>query len=101
MAGTFLVGKNVTATLAFTNPDGTAGTPASAPTWAFDNPTVWNPTVAADGMSAAGPVLAVGACVVTVKAEGDATPGVDTVTLTGTLTGVEEISAGTLTFTAA
>ena len=100
MAGSFLVGKTVTATLAFTNPDGTAGQPVGAPTWAFDNPSVWNPTVAADGMSAAGAVLATGACVVTVKAEGDATPGADTVTLTGTLTGVEEISSGTINFAA-
>jgi hypothetical protein len=101
MAGTFLVGKTVTAKLAYLNPDGTAGAPVGVPTWAFDNAAVWAPTVAADGMSAAGNVLAVGACVVTVTAEGDATPGVDTVTLTGTLTGAVEISGGSLTFTVA
>ena len=101
MSGKFLVGKLVTAAVAYTNPDGTAGAPAAPPTWSFDNPGVWDPTVAADGLSASGSVLAAGDCNVTVVAEGDPTPGVDTVTLKGTLTGAEEISGGQMTFTAA
>lgn len=103
MSSAFNVGTNVIATLAFTNPDGSVGKPASPPTWSNDNPAVWNPTVAADGMSAQGPVLAAGNCDVQVVAEGDALAGKDTVTLTGTLTGnapAEEISGGTLTFAA-
>lgn len=102
MAGAFQVGVVVSATLAFTDPDGTAGKPVGVPAWSFDNPAVWAPTVSADGLSASGPVLSVGACNVTVVAQGDPVAGTDVVTLTGQLVGqAEEISGGTITFAAA
>lgn len=102
MAGSFPVTTPVTGAIAYTNPDGTSGAPVGVPVWSFDNPAVWNPTVSTDGLSASGAVLSIGSCNVTVVAQGDATAGVDVVTLTGTLTGTaEEISGGTLTFTSA
>lgn len=91
-------GQKVTATVDFTA-QGKPGQPASPPTWSSDTPGAASVTPTADGMSADIEYVGPGASVITVKAEGDPTPGVNTITLQGTVTCTNpEIDAGEIVF---
>ena len=68
------------------------------PAWTVDDSAVASIAPAADGMSAVVTGLTVGTATITVTAEGDPSPGADTITLTGTVNVVDEASGGTLTF---
>lgn len=94
------VGATSTATVAYTDAAGQPVTlPAgSVPVWTVDDTTKATATPAADGLTAVIEGVAVGTATVTVVAEGDPTPGVDTITLTGAVNVVDEASGGTLTF---
>lgn len=100
MSKTLQAGASTTGTVAYTNKDGGPATPASPPQWSVSPDGVVTLTPAADGMSCgivAG--TAPGTATVSVVAEGDPTPGVDTITLAASISVVpEEASAGTLTF---
>jgi hypothetical protein len=76
------VDSSLIATLSFTDDKGNAAQPASPPKWTCSNPAISTIVAAADGMTAeldsVGPN---GTVTYTVVAEGDSTPGVDTVTL--------------------
>jgi hypothetical protein len=92
------VGGTSNATVVYDDKAGTAVAVDSVPAWTVDLPNVASIAPAADGMSAVVTALAVGVATVTVVAEGDPTAGVDTITLSGTVTVVDEASGGTLTF---
>ena len=92
------IGGTTTASVAYTDAEGKPATVASVPSWAVDNASVATVTAATDGMSAVVTGVSVGAALVTVTVEGDPTPGVDTITLTGLVTVVDEASGGTLSF---
>ena len=92
------VGATSTATVTYQDPAGTTVPVSGAPTWSVDNNAVATVVPAADGMSAVVTGVAVGTATVTVKAEGDPVAGVDTITLEGTVSVVDEASTGTLTF---
>lgn len=100
LSKTLNIGATSTATVAYTDKAGNPVTlPAgNVPAWSVDQAGVASVTPAADGMTAAVDGLAVGTATVTVVAEGDPTPGVDTITLTGTVNVVDEAAGGTLTF---
>lgn len=88
-----------TATLAFKDAKGNAATPAAPPVWSTDTSGVVNLTVAADGMSAQIAPAGVGTTNINVVAEGDATPGVDTLHLTGSVQVTPaEIATGEIDF---
>ena len=92
------IGTTTTATVAYADAAGHPVSVASVPSWGADNPSVATVTPAADGMSAVVTGVGVGAAIITVTAEGDPTPGVDTITLTSLVNVVDEASGGTLTF---
>jgi len=99
MAKTAPVGTVITAHAEFTKPDGTDGKVFGIPVWAASDPSIWNPVASADGLSASGPVLGVGETDVTCTGEGDTQPGVDTVVITGHVTGTDvEVSGGKINF---
>lgn len=104
MSKTAPVGTVITAHAEFTKPDGTDGKVFGVPVWKSVNPTIWDPntapgSVSADGLTASGPVLAVGDTDVSVTGEGDAAAGVDTVVITGHVTGTDvEVSGGKINF---
>ncbi len=98
MSKTLNIGGTSTATVAYQDKAGATVAVASVPAWSVDDATKATVAPAADGMSALVTALAVGAATITVVAEGDPTPGVDTITLTGTVNVVDEASTGTLTF---
>jgi uncharacterized protein YjdB len=94
------VGDTDTATVAYTDKAGNAvSLPAgNVPAWTVDDETIATVAPAADGMTAVVTAVAVGTANITVVAEGDASPGVDTITLSGQVSVVDEASGGTLTF---
>lgn len=92
------VGGVSTASVTYQDPAGNTVPVASVPSWSVDNPAIASITPATDGLSASVSALSVGVATITVTAEGDPTPGVDTITLTGTVNVVDEASGGTLTF---
>jgi hypothetical protein len=92
------IGGTSTATVVYDDKAGAVAPIVGVPTWAVDNPAIATVTPAADGMSAEVTAVAVGTANITVTAEGDPTPGVDTITLTGTVNVVDEAAEGTLTF---
>jgi|SRR5579859_7462583 len=76
--------------------------PASPPQWSMGTAGVASMAVAPDGMSAVFTRVAAGTTTVDVVAEGDPTPGVDTVHLTGSLQVLpNEIASGEIDFGAA
>lgn len=75
--------NTVSATLAFTDKKGNATSPAAPPTWSLSADGIVSMTVAGDGLSAAFAPMAPGDVTVNVVAEGDATPGVDTLHISG------------------
>lgn len=99
MSKTLNIGGTSTASVAYTDAAGVSVPVSGAPTWTVDDATIASVTPAADGLSAAVVALKAGTATITVVAEGDPTPGVDTITLTGTVNVVDEASGGTLTFT--
>lgn len=100
MTKTLNVGGTTTATVSFQDKAGAdVKLPeGSVPAWTLDQTALANMTVAADGLSAEITGTGVGLVTVTVVAEGDPEPGVDTITVTGSITIVDEASSGTLTF---
>lgn len=91
-------GQTVPASVKYTS-GGQPAQPASPPVWSSDTPGVASVQPAADGMSAVVSYVAPGAAVISVVAEGDPTPGVDTITLQGTVTcSNPEIDAGEIDF---
>jgi len=92
------VGATSTATVSYQDPAGATVPVVGTPTWTVDNSAVATVVPAAGGLSAVVTAVAVGTATVTVTAEGDPTPGVDTITLTGSVVVVDEASTGTLTF---
>jgi hypothetical protein len=74
-------------------------TPAAPPQWSMGTSGVAGMAVAVDGMSAVFTRIAAGTTTVDVIAEGDPTPGVDTVHLSGNLTVLaNEIATGEIDF---
>lgn len=98
MSKTLNIGGTSTATITAKDAQGNTVTLPSAPSWSVDNSAIATIAPAADGMSAVVTAVAVGTATITVKAEGDPTPGVDTLTATGTVNVVDEASALDLTF---
>ncbi len=100
MTKTLQVGGTSTATIAYKDAEGVGVTlPAgNIPAWAVDQVALLDMVVAADGMSAALTAKGVGLATITVTAEGDPEPGVDTITVTGSVTIVDEASTGEITF---
>lgn len=92
------IGGGSTATVNYTDAAGASVPVSSVPSWSVDDSTIISLSPAADGMSASITALKVGTATVTVTAEGDPSPGVDTITLSGTVNVVDEASGGTLTF---
>ena len=92
------VGNTTTASVSYQDKAGATVPVVGAPSWGVDNPAVATVEPASDGMSAVVTAVGVGAANITVTAEGDPTPGVDTITLTGQVTVVDEASGGVLTF---
>ena len=98
MSKTLNIGGISTTTVTYQDKAGSNVPVVGAPTWAVDNSAIATVVPAADGLSAVVTGVAVGTATVTVTAEGDATPGVDTITLTGTVNVVDEATGGTLIF---
>jgi hypothetical protein len=92
------VGGTSTASVTYQDKAGVTVPVASVPVWSVDNAAIATVAAAADGMSALVTAVSVGTATVTVVAEGDPTPGVDTIKLTGTVNVVDEASTGTLVF---
>lgn len=91
--------NGTTARLKFVDGKGNPAQPASPPKWSVTVDGVITMTVADDGMSAAIAPAGVGDTTINVTAEGDPTPGVDTVLLSGDVSVVPaEIATGTLDF---
>lgn len=92
------VGGATTGTVTYQDSAGANVAVASVPVWSVDNAAVATVAAAADGMSAVVTAVSAGTANITVVAEGDPTPGVDTITLSGAITVVDEASGGTLVF---
>jgi len=94
------VGGTTTATVSFKDKAGESVIlpEGNKPAWAVDQVALLDMTVADDGLSAELTAKGVGLATITVTAEGDPTPGVDTITVTGTIDIVDEASSGELTF---
>ena len=91
--------NSMVASLVFKDAKGNAANPAAPPQWSVTQEGIVNMSVAEDGMSASFSPVAVGDVTVNVIAEGDATPGVDTVQLSGDISVVAaEIATGELSF---
>lgn len=87
------------ATLGFKDKAGNAASPASPPVWTMTVAGVVSLDVAADGLSAVVKPVGVGSTEIDVVAEGDATPGVNTLHLAGTVQVVAaEIATGEIDF---
>jgi hypothetical protein len=74
---------SVSASLVFKDKKGNVTAPAAPPAWSLSADGIVTMTVAADGMSASFAPAAPGDVAVNVVAEGDATPGVDTLHASG------------------
>jgi len=100
MTKTLNVGGTSTATVTFQDKAGAdVNLPeGNKPTWTVDQAALLSLTVADDGMSAELTATGVGLATITVTAEGDPTPGVDTITVSGSVNIVDEASSATLTF---
>lgn len=98
MSKTLNIGGTSTASVTYADAAGANVAVSGAPSWSVDDASVASVTPAADGLSALVTALAVGTATISVVAEGDPTPGVDTITLTGTVNVVDEATGGTLTF---
>jgi hypothetical protein len=97
--------NGVSASLSFKDKKGNPANLPGVPAWAMGSDTVLTMTVAPDGLSASFvPTDAAGALgdvAITVTAEGDPIPGVDTIVLSGTITVVAaEAATGDLSFSA-
>lgn len=75
--------NGVSALVQFKDKHGNAASVVGAPEWSLSSDGVVSMTVAGDGLSAEFAPVAVGTVTVNVKAEGDATPGTDTISLSG------------------
>lgn len=91
-------GQTVPFTVDFKGAGGEAESPATPPTATSSAPDVASVSMAADGMSGVVAFVKPGAAVITVVAEGTATPGEDTITLEGTVTCQGQIASGELVF---
>lgn len=92
-------GQSVPYTIDFKGLGGEAEQPASPPTATSSAPGVATVTANPDGMSGVVTYVSPGAAVITIVAEGDPTPGADTVTLQGTVTCKNpEIASGEIVF---
>lgn len=98
MSKTLNIGSTSTATVAYQDKAGTDVAVVGIPVWTVDDEAIATLVVGDDGMSAVITAVSAGTSTITVTAEGDPTPGVDTITLTGTLNVVDEASGGTLSF---
>jgi hypothetical protein len=78
--GQITTAQQATVTAQFEDAAGVVVPVQGIPAWTVDNPAIATVAAAADGMSAVIAGVAAGAAVVTVTAEGDPTPGVDTIT---------------------
>lgn len=87
------------ATLKFKDAKGNDALPAAPPVWSTTVAGIIDLVVAADGLSAVVSPLQAGATTINVIAEGDVTPGVDTINLTGDVQVVPaEIATGEIDF---
>lgn len=92
-------GASTTATALFVDPQGVAQPLTSKPVWAASPDGLVTLTPADDGMTCAIAPVAAGDVTVTVSAEADPTPGVNTVTGTASLTvSPDEDTTATITF---
>jgi len=96
--------NGVSASASYKDKKGNPAAIVGVPTWAMGTDGVLDMTVAPDGLSAnfvpTDAAGALGDVVVTVTAEGDPTPGVDTIVSTGTITVVPaEAASGDIAFT--
>jgi hypothetical protein len=93
-------GLGTTAKATFTDSAGVDVAVVGVPVWSATPDGLVTLQPAADGLSCDVLPVAAGDVTLTCVAEGDPTPGVDTVTLTGTLTvAADEATGGTITFT--
>lgn len=88
------------ATLAFVDDKGNSAQPAAPPVWTSSDVTIATITAAADGMTAEVDLPGKsGKATLSVTAEGDPTPGVDSITLTAPITVTAgEIKGGAIAF---
>lgn len=93
-------GGTSTATVSFKDKAGASvNLPAgSVPKWTVDQVALLTVVPSADGLSAEITAVAVGMATITVVAEGDPTPGADTITVAGSVSIVDEASSGELVF---
>lgn len=92
-------GASTTATALFVDPQGVAQPLSSVPVWAATPSGLVNLTPAADGMTCAVVPVAAGDVTLTATAEGDPTPGVNTIVATAALSvAPDEDTTGTISF---
>jgi hypothetical protein len=93
------LGNTSTASVTYQDKEGDNVPVVGVPVWSVAPDGVVTVAAAADGLSAVVTPVAIGNATITVVAEGDETPGVDTITLTGDVSvAAEEASGGKLVF---